>query len=212
MAAPYVIAIDPATNTGLCHGYVGSKPRLLAQRFRSGDDQDEDLYGAATFFFASFLKDRTPDLVAIEAPIMASWGKTNAQTTAITRGIYAIFTGITRCKGIPLIRADIGTWRKFFLGRGNLKGDEAKRQCVRLCRQLGWNAPTHDAAEASGIWMWACSQIDPARVQRVEPLFAHAAQAQQPQEHDGSSGQTADQAPRPVFEPSGAVQLSETAG
>lgn len=175
MATPYVVGIDPAINTGLCHGRVGDKPTLLAQRFRFGDDQDEDVYGAATCFFATFLKTRAPDLIAIETPIMASWGKTNNQTTSITRGLYAIFTGIAKCKGIPLVRADIGTWRKYFIGRGNLPGKEAKRQCVRLCARLGWDAPTHDAAEAAGIWLWACSKIAPKDVQRAEPLFARSA-------------------------------------
>jgi hypothetical protein len=177
VTAPYVVGIDPATNTGICEGRVGSRPTLLAQRFRYGDDQDEDLYGAATCFFATFLKTRSPDLIAIEAPIMATWGKTNAQTTSITRGLYAIFTGIAKCKGIPIVRADIGTWRKHFLGRGNLPGREAKARCMALCAQLGWDAPTHDSAEAAGVWLWACSQIAPQRAQRVEPLFVAGASA-----------------------------------
>ena len=172
MAAPYIIAIDPATISGICHGYVGSKPRLLTKCFRS--KTDEDLYGAATVFFATFLLDKKPDLVCIEAPIQAAWGKTNAQTTSITRGLYAIFTGIARAKNIEVRRADIGTWRKYFLGRGNLKGAEAKRQCVRLCQQLGWVAADHNAAEAAGIWCWAGSTLDPSRATRVEPLFARA--------------------------------------
>lgn len=173
-AAPYIIALDPATTTGICHGYLGSKPRLLTQQFRFADDKDEDLYGAAVYFLSSFLKDRKPDLIAIEAPIRASWGKTNDQTTSITRGLYAVFTGIARCKGIPVLKADIGTWRKYFLGRGNLKGAEAKRQCVRLCAQLGWDAEDHNAAESAGIWCWAGSTLDPRHANRVEPLFAHA--------------------------------------
>lgn len=171
MAAPYIIALDPATTTGLCEGRVGERPTILTQRFRFGTDQDEDLYGAATVFFATFLKDRKPDLVCIEAPIQAAWGKTNAQTTSITRGLYAIFTGIARAKNIEVMRADIGTWRKYFLGKGNLKGAEAKRQCVKLCAQLGWVAADHNAAEAAGIWCWAGSQLAPSRTQRIEPLF-----------------------------------------
>lgn len=173
MAAPLIIAIDPATTTGICHGYVGSQPRLLTQCFRS--KTDEDLYGAATVFFATFLKDRKPDLVCIEAPIQAAWGKTNAQTTSITRGLYAIFTGIARAKGIRVERADIGTWRKYFLGRGNLNGKEAKRQCVALCQQMGWSAPDHNAAESAGIWCYAGSLIAPRSANRIEPLFARSA-------------------------------------
>lgn len=170
MTAPYIIAIDPATNCGICHGCVGSTPRMRAEYFGGGDGE-EDVYGSAVNFFATFLKDRAPDLIAIEAPIMATWGKTNAQTTAITRGLYAIFTGIAKCKGIPLIRAEIGTWRKYFLGNGQLPGKEAKAQCLRLCAQLGWDAPTHDSAEAAGIWCWASSVAAPQSAHRIEPLF-----------------------------------------
>lgn len=173
MAAPYIIALDPATTTGICHGTVGSKPRLLTRCFRS--KTDEDMYGAATVFFATFLKDKRPDLVCIEAPIQAAWGKTNAQTTSITRGLYAIFTGIARAKGIEVARADIGTWRKYFIGRGNLKGKEAKAQCVSLCAQLGWDAEDHNAAESAGIWCWAGSTVAPKIAQRVEPLFLREA-------------------------------------
>jgi hypothetical protein len=173
MAAPYIIALDPATMTGICSGHVGERPTLLTQCFRS--KTDEDLYGAATVFFATFLKDRKPDLVCIEAPIMAAWGKTNAQTTSITRGLYAIFTGIARAKGIEVMRADIGTWRKYALQNGRLPGKVAKARCVELCRQLGWVAADHNAAEAAGIWCWAGSQIAPAQAQRIEPLFARPA-------------------------------------
>lgn len=177
MAAPLIVALDPASTTGICEGRVGDRPTLHTQRFRFGKDQDEDLYGAATGFFARFLKTRSPDLVCIEAPILAAWGKTNAQTTFITRGLYAIFTGIARAKGIEVLSADIGTWRKYFLGRGNLKGSEAKRQCVQLCSQLGWDAPDHNAAEAAGIWSWAGSRLAPSNAQRIEPLFARVGDA-----------------------------------
>lgn len=173
MAAPYIIGIDPATSAGICEGIVGKTPTLLTQRFRG--DTHEQMFGAATAFFAKFLKDRSPDLVAVEAPIMATWGKTNAQTTDLTRGLYAIFTGIAGAKGITVLPAHIGTWRKYSLGHGGLKGPEAKRQCVALCKQLGWPAPDHNAAEAAAIWLWAGSQIAPATVQRIEPLFARSA-------------------------------------
>ncbi|MPZ36652.1 MAG: hypothetical protein GEU95_01095 [Rhizobiales bacterium] len=167
---PYIIALDPATNTGICEGQVGRAPTLHAQYFGGAGDHDA-LYGAATAFFATFLLTRKPDLIAIEAPIYDGNGRTSLDAIAISRGLYAIFTGIARAKGIQTIRAPIGTWRKFFLGRGNLNGKEAKSQSVKLCAQLGWKAPTHDAAEAAGIWMWAGSQIAPRCAQRVEPLF-----------------------------------------
>jgi hypothetical protein len=45
----------------------------------------------------------------------------------------------------------ISTWRKHFLGVGNLKRDEAKIKCLAVCQRLGWNTVEADAAEAMGI-------------------------------------------------------------
>lgn len=170
---PLIIGIDPATTTGICEGRAGSTPTLLAQRFRG--DTHEDIFGEATLFFATFLKDRTPDLIAIEAPLIITTGRTTAQVVSVKIGLHAIFTGIAKCKGIPLKVVQVSTWRKYALGRGNLPGPEAKRASLKLCSQLGWDAASsHDAAEAAMIWLWASAQIAPQSVQRAEPLFIGA--------------------------------------
>ena len=170
---PLVIGIDPATNTGICEGRVGETPTLSAQRFRvSSKDEIEDVFGRATFFFADFLRTRTPDLVAIETPVWVSGGLTNADTVTLTRGLYGIISGIVKAKRLTIMRAPVPTWRKYFLGSGKLPGADAKRECQRVCGYLKWDAPTEDAAEAAGIWSWGCSQVDPKHAHRVEPLLA----------------------------------------
>lgn len=177
MPGQFIIAIDPATSTGICEGRVGETPTLRTQRFRvSNEDQHEDIFGRATHFWAEFLRTRSPDLVAIEAPIETPWGATNANTKSIAYGLYGIFTGIVHCKSIRFLKAPVGTWRSYFLGHGNLKGPEAKARCIYLCDRLRWPAPNHDAAESAGIWSWACSTVEPRNAQRIEPLFARAAQ------------------------------------
>jgi hypothetical protein len=168
-----IIGIDPATNTGVCAGKVGKTPVLSAHRWRVAKrDPLEDLLGRALFFMADLLRTNTPDVVAIEPPIRVSGGDTSYDTMVLTHSLYAVFAGCVRARGIQLLRADVRTWRRYFLGAGNLKGEVAKRESVRLCGHLGWEAPTHDAAEAAGIWLWACSIVSPKTAQRVEPLFA----------------------------------------
>ena len=46
---------------------------------------------------------------------------------------------------------DIGTWRKHFIGKGNLAKDEARRRSFDKCHQLGWYPDSHDAAAACGV-------------------------------------------------------------
>ncbi len=174
-----ILAIDPATRTGLAEGAPGSVPRLTIKNFR-GDPTDapEDIFQRVTFFFASRLRDEPlPTHVFIEAPVPPSGivGATNHNTTLITIGIYAIVVGIVRCKHIPIHRAPIGSWRKYFLGKGNLSGAEAKRRAAEVCRLLAWDAPDHNAAEAAGIWAWGCAQIAPELAPRIEPLFVRGA-------------------------------------
>lgn len=171
-----IIALDPATNTGICDGEVGKTPVLSARRLREHKDEPiEDVFGRATFFLADLLRTRAPDAVAIEAPIWVTDERTNHHTLTLTRGLYAIFAGIVKAKGITLLTAEVATWRKYVLDHGRLPGDAAKRECLRVCARLGWHAPSHDAAEAAGIWLWACAKLDPRNARRHEPLFARRA-------------------------------------
>lgn len=168
-----ILAIDPATVTGVCEGRPGACPRLTSLKFREDKSEGpEEIFGRAVYWLAERLRSDRPTLVVIEQPFPSN----NFDSTMITIGLYGVLTGIVACKGIPIKVAPIQTWRKYFLGRGNLKGDEAKRQCLKLCEQLGWDTKgDHNAAEAGGIFSWACSQVAPRNVTRVEPLFARAA-------------------------------------
>lgn len=173
-----ILALDTATATGICAGRPGETPRLQTRRWRQDEtDTVDDIYGRAVVWLATELRDNMPALVAIEQPVppSAAWGQTNHQTTLITIGLFGIFCGLARAKGVRLMPAPIASWRKHFLGQGNLKGAEAKRRAVQLCRMLQWPAPDHNAAESAGIWTWACAQVAPDRAPRVEPLFARVA-------------------------------------
>jgi hypothetical protein len=168
----FVIALDPATNTGLCEGFPGRDPLFLAQRLQvSPQDEHEDIYGRAHHWFSEHLTQRMPDAVAIEAPILVTDGATNNDALNRTRGLYAVFAGAVKARGIRLLRVEVKTWRKYFLGRGNLARPLAKAECVRICNLLDWHPPSIDAAEAAGIWAWSCSQLEPQSTQRIEPLF-----------------------------------------
>lgn len=168
-------AIDPATRTGFAAGLPGATPTLSVHNFGEDKEGHTALFGRATFFLAERLRLKTPGLIVIEAPVppRQKEGSTHYNTSEISLGLNGIFLGIAHCKRVPVMHAHIGSWRKFFLGRGNLKGDEAKLQCLKLCEQLGWEAGgNHNAAEAAGIFAWACAQVDPSNCTRVEPLFA----------------------------------------
>jgi hypothetical protein len=171
MSAPLIIGVDPATLTGICWGKPGETPRLESRKFRvSPLDKVEDLFGRAASFWTDMLSRVQPDIVAIEAPVRVL-GTSNDDTTTLTRGLYAIFAGLAKAQGVRVLPAQVSTWRKYFLGHGHLAGAVAKRECLTRCTLMGWPAPDHNAAEAAGIWLWACVMEAPQLAPRPEPLF-----------------------------------------
>lgn len=174
---PLILGVDAATRTGLALGRPGERPDICTLNFRRDrTDGPTDIFGRAITVMATRFRDRCPDLMAIEEPL-PGFRSHNFDATRIALGLYGIFTGIAKAKGVRVLPAPIGSWRKFFLGRGNLKGDKAKAECVRLCRQLGWEVPNddHNAAEAAGIFAWACAIEAPKVCVRPEPLFVATA-------------------------------------
>ncbi|HEX5508771.1 MAG TPA: hypothetical protein VFX37_09730 [Pseudolabrys sp.] len=161
LSAVDVLALDPATKTGVAFGRAGQKPQLWTENFGSEDATCEDIYARATLFLADFLRTHPVGLFVIEGVVPPSGAKgfTNHNTTMITVGLFAIFVGIARCKRIPWRRVTVSSWRKHFLGSGRMKTDEAKRAAVKRCRMLGWHPPDHNAADAAGMWDWGCSQL-----------------------------------------------------
>lgn len=178
MGTGTILALDVAKRTGIASGAVGSTPYLNFVDFggRAYDD-DADVFSRAVMWFARRLRDDPPEIVALEQPVPV-------YNSSMLLGLRGIFMGIARSKNVTILEASVGEWRKYTLGHGNLDGKEAKRQCVRLCKQLHWelpptsdadNRPDHNAAEAAGLWLWACAQRNPRLVQRHEPLFAAGA-------------------------------------
>ena len=158
----HVLALDPATATGVAYGEPGSTPKLWTEKFGGEGAEPEDIYEKATFFFADFLRTNTVDLFVIEGvvPPFGAMGRTTHNTTMITIGLYGIFVGVARCKRIPWRRVQIKAWRKHFLGRGDLNTETAKREALKRCRLLKWDPPDHNAAEAGGMFDWGCAQLN----------------------------------------------------
>jgi hypothetical protein len=179
-----VLALDPATKCGFCIGVPGGKPVLGLVNFGHGRELDDhfDVFMRARCWINTQLEPNAfhgpVTMLAIERPVPPSkaYGSTNFDTTLISLGLFAIFGAAARYHGIRILPAHISSWRKYALGRGNLKGADAKRAMIRLVKGLGWGDVDHNAAEAGGIWLWACGNVAPERVVRAEPLFSGVAQ------------------------------------
>ena len=159
----YVLALDPATKTGYAIGRPKEKPMLATVDLGDEFATHDDIFRRAHYWLAGVLKAQRPDLFVIEdvVPPSAIQGRTTHSGSVISVGLSGIFIGMAGAHGIPVLRAPISTWRKCFLGHGNLPREKAKLAAMRQCRTLGWPYKDDNAAEAGGIWFWGCGQIMP---------------------------------------------------
>ena len=165
-----LLALDPASITGVADGYIGGTPTLTVWKLREdADDEAADIFRRAARLLWLRISLEKPDVMAIEMPVPphSAKGYTQYATTLISIGLFGLFTGIAGAARIKVVPAHIATWRKAVHGKGNLKGPDAKRRMVGLCRQLKWEAPDHNAAEAAGIWMWAAGTNQEALLRKV---------------------------------------------
>lgn len=153
-----VLALDPASITGVADGIAGGTPVLSTVKLRtSADDDFVDIMGRAAKWLQELLAD-PPRVVVLEKPVPPSASR-DFDSTRMALGLDGLWTGIARARGCYVRHAPIQSWRAVVLKNGRMKGAEAKRSMVMLCKKLGWPAADHNAAEAAGIWMWACGEI-----------------------------------------------------
>ena len=166
-----IIFCDVASHTGVAEGAPGSTPRLYTQPFVREFDDLPDIFGRATLWIAERLAVSVPKAVYVEAPLNpgTAWGHTNARTTMILIGLAANITGVVKARGIPCHWANVRTIRAWYLGLGNIPGEKAKRECMRVSRCLGWDPKNYDEADAAAGFAWACSLHD----KSIEPPRAY---------------------------------------
>jgi hypothetical protein len=157
-----LIFIDAASRTGIADGIIGEPPRLYTQQFAREFDAPDDAFGRAVLWMAERLVVSVPIAVYIEAPLSvgAHWGKTNARTTTLLIGLWAALAGVCKARGVPVHRANVSMVRKHFIGQGNMEGERAKRECLRVARDLGWNPKNLDEADAAAGFHYAASLHD----------------------------------------------------
>lgn len=153
--------------TGYAFGARNSVPTAGVFQLMGLNDRDRPRSCASLYSAVNHLvRENGIQFMGIEAPLMLK-GKSAHTERSLTMLSGAAQAGAANggAKVLPLVGAS--TWRKAVLGQGF--PDDPKAMMLRYCRMLSWPIDDEDAAEAAGIWQWACGQIyvpDPAPVQK----------------------------------------------
>src|SRR5262245_62131379 len=146
-----VLALDPATITGVADGIAGGNPVLSIVHLRtSADDDFDDMMGRAAEWMLTRLRTDPPRVLVLEKPV-PPFASRDFDSTRMGLGLDGLWTGLARASGVYVRHAPIQSWRKGVLGNGRIKGADAKRRMLGICKSLGWPAADHNAAEAAGI-------------------------------------------------------------
>jgi hypothetical protein len=173
MPGPKILAIDAATQSGVCSGEPGGTPTFETVNFGDSGDSHLEVGARALKWIAHRLTDDRPDQLWIEEPLSfeGSTGKTTRTTLVRLNGLYMILGSAARLKGIPVHPVLVSAARKPFLGHGRLKRVEAKKRARAMCRLLGWNPMTDDEADAGAIWWFACVANSPTLAHPVSKMM-----------------------------------------
>lgn len=164
--------------SGFAEARPGEIPRFSHLPFGREDDDFFDADARAIGWIAERLylePDLTQVRLVLEAPLERdSTGGSNVQTILQAYALCKVIGGFARRRGVMVITGNVKTVRKAFLGRGDIPGNEAKRQAKRMCEAIGWRPPNLDCADAGALLWWASEKWAPGRMPPVAPLFTAA--------------------------------------
>lgn len=153
-----ILSLDIATTTGWAVGSPGDKP--IAGLVKTSGDIGQKM-SQLRYGIQELGHEYKPDLIIFEQPLhhVPKQGSSNVLRLALA--LCGVAEMIAHDAGVRCVEVPISTWRKHFIGYGRAPKDAHKGWCkdqvIHRCQLLGWGDLPHDAAEACGIWDYACS-------------------------------------------------------
>lgn len=108
-------------------------------------------------WLGDFLRAHRPQRIGIEAMFIAP--HLDAPTIFKQVALVSFTQWAAKAAAIPCTLIYSASWRKTWYGSATGRTDDFKIMAENRCRDLGWPAPDHNAAEAAGILDHLVTQI-----------------------------------------------------
>jgi len=161
-----IMALDLATQTGLCIGAPDTRPTLSHFRLPSTGADVGLFLSAWEDWLRPQVREVGPSLIVFEAPILA--GQTQIATTRKLQGMAGVTEMVAHRAGIECAEVATSQVKKVLTGNGRAE----KPAMMAACRAYGFDPKTSDEADAFGIWLCAVQLRHPSHARRWEPLNA----------------------------------------
>jgi hypothetical protein len=170
MSGRLVIAsFDIATQTGVCFGPVGGKPKLMTWDLHEGGTSRPQRLYYLSQRLVQFFSENSIDVLRYEAAMsiaVANRVGSSEATQMLLRGAIGIVEAEAARARIP----DIGSFT-VHAARRHL-GAVGKPEVMRICRMLGVKVANDNESDAFAGWSYACGLANPRLAIAVTPLFA----------------------------------------
>ena len=185
-----ICGLDVATTTGWALATGG---QYQTGKWHPGKTECEaQVFSRFREWLRTFLLANDVEFVGIEAPLVSGLSRSEVDTDAPIFGqkrkvpvtshktlfrLYALNGSaqeVCESLSIPFLVVHQGTWRSTFVGK-KPKGEDWKAASRRVCKAMGIEANSDDAAEAAGIAFHAQTVLKVNRLQAgAGPLFQEA--------------------------------------
>lgn len=169
-----ILALDLATNTGVCWGDGSVPPVLESNRLPSTGNDVGRFLAEHEDYLRSLIARVQPHLLVFEAPVLPRpkfnrqtnkmEGGTGLMVTRKLQGLAGVTEMVTHRLRVPAAEAQPSEVKQALTGKGNAK----KHEMVAACRSLGLNPATYikdgeeasDEADAVGVWLTGLRERD----------------------------------------------------
>lgn len=167
-----VFALDVSARAcGWGYGFPDGVPTSGVVRFGVDGGTEDEAWARCLRWTNDQIAVLSPDIVAIEAPIMSTGGGfTNPKTQSMLWGLQAVIRTVVKLRqpGCAVL-VNVATARKVFTGRGRFESGEAKGAVQTEALRRGWlDAGSMDPDRADALAVWCAVAAE----QRPELAFA----------------------------------------
>ena len=157
-----ILALDLATAVGWAH-WAPPDPAPTYGTLKL-PDTGASMGGylrALRLWFEPKVQELEPDWVMFEKPWVSR--KTTEAVAKKLMGLSGFVEEMCREQEIEVRACAVGSIRKHFIGRGNLKGDVAKAEVMQACKARGWNPANYDESDALAVLDYSLHEL------RIQP-------------------------------------------
>lgn len=166
--APFILALDVASQMGVAEGRVGETPRSYTVDLGDNNLTMPERAAKATLWIARRMLVDHPDWIYIEAPLNPVASR-SADATIVSLTLFGAIAGPAQGKLKNVRLGNVQAVRRAFIGSG--RPTHPKDRSKAMCRALGWSPKTLDEADALALWWWAGTKHAPRFYTPITPLL-----------------------------------------